>query len=53
MKISNTIKIKSGKELKLYGGQKHSNKNTIRYFCEHADFFTNIESSFSITAVCF
>lgn len=39
MKISNTIKIKSGKELKLYGGQKHSNKNTIRYFCEHADFF--------------
>lgn len=39
MKISNTIKIKSGKELKLYGGQKHSNKNTIRYFCEHADYF--------------
>lgn len=53
MKISNTIKIKSGKELKLYGGQKHSNKNTIRYFCEHADFFYEHREFISITAVCF
>ena len=39
MKTSYHITLQDGKVLKLYGGQKHRNNNTIRYFCEHVAFF--------------
>lgn len=39
MKTSDYITLQDGKMLKLYGGQKHRNYNTIRYFCEHVAFF--------------
>ena len=39
MKAFDSITLQDGKVLKLFGGQKHRNKNTIKYFCEHADFF--------------
>lgn len=39
MKTFDSITLVNGKVLKLFGGQKHRNNNTIRYFCEHADFF--------------
>lgn len=39
MKIFDSITLQDGKVLKLFGGQKHRNKNTIRYFCEHVAFF--------------
>lgn len=39
MKMSDCIILQDGKVLKVFGGQKHRNKNTIRYFCEHANFF--------------
>ena len=39
MKAFDSITLQNGKVLKLFGGQKHRNKNTIRYFCEHVDFF--------------
>ena len=39
MKMSDCIILQDGKVLKVFGGQKHRNKNTIRYFCEHVDFF--------------
>ena len=39
MNTFNSITLQNGKVLKLHGGQKHRNNNTIRYFCEHVDFF--------------
>ena len=39
MKTFDSITLVNGKVLKLFGGQKHRNNNTIRYFCEHANFF--------------
>lgn len=39
MNTSDSIILQDGKVLKLYGGQKHRNKNSIRYFCDHVDFF--------------
>ena len=39
MKTFDSITLQDGKVLKLYGGQKHRNNNTIRYFCEHIAFF--------------
>lgn len=39
MKAFDSITLQNGKVLKLFGGQKHRNKNTIRYFCEHVAFF--------------
>lgn len=39
MKTFDSITLVNGKVLKLFGGQKHRNNNTIRYFCEHAAFF--------------
>lgn len=39
MKTFNSITLQNGKVLKLNGGQKHRNNNTIRYFCEHVYFF--------------
>ena len=39
MKTSDSLKLQDGKVLKLFGGQRHRNKNTIRYFCEHVGFF--------------
>lgn len=39
MKTFDSITLQTGKMLKLYGGQKHRNSNTIRYFCKHVAFF--------------
>lgn len=39
MKTSDCIILQNGNVLKVFGGQKHRNKNTIKYFCEHVDFF--------------
>lgn len=52
MKTFDSITLVNGKVLKLFGGQKHRNNNTIRYFCEHAAFFMSIKTLSLTTADC-
>lgn len=43
MKSFDIITLRNGKELKLFGGQKHRNNNTIRYFCDHVGSFYELQ----------
>lgn len=39
MKDLKTINLQNGNELRLHGGPRHRNLNSMRYFCDHADYF--------------